>query len=75
MSDAPKRLICFTPENLELAIADDCNNVVRLSGMEKEAGLTPGVGMMMVLTPTEARGFAEALLRNADQAESGLPRA
>jgi hypothetical protein len=67
--------IGFTPDNLELAVAPDRNVIVRLMGMEQEAGLTPGVGMMMVLSPTEARRFAESLTRVANMAEEGLPRA
>ncbi len=71
----PSRFIGFTPDDLELAIADDRNVIVKLRGSEKEAGLTPGIGMMLILSPTEARRFAEALVRTADKAEVGLPRA
>ena len=71
----PSRFIAFTPDNLSLGIADDRNVIVKLLGLENEVGLAPGVGMMMVLSPAEARRFAEALQRTANKAEEGLPRA
>lgn len=71
----PSKFICFTPDNLAIGVADDKNVIVKLLGAEKEAGLTPGVGMMLVLSPTEARRFAQALNKTADAAEEGLPRA
>lgn len=70
MSDKPVRFIGFGPDSIELAIAPDGNVVVKLLGCEKEAGLTPGVGVMMVLTPEEARKLGLALGRTADKAES-----
>jgi hypothetical protein len=75
MDEEPSKLIAFRPENLAIGIADDRNIVIRLSGAEKEIGLTPGIGMMLVFSPTEARQFAQALIRNANKAEEGLPRA
>lgn len=71
MTEVPQRFVCFTPDNLSLSVAEDRNVVVRLSGAEKAAGLTPDLGMMMVLTPEEARRFAHALLRTADRADAG----
>lgn len=64
----PTRFLMITPDNLELAVADDHNVVVRLRGLEKEAGLTPGLGVMIVLSPGEAVQFAEALKRTAQKA-------
>jgi hypothetical protein len=75
MSNIPNKFIAITPNNLSLGVADDRNVVVKLIGMEEEAGLTPGIGVMLVLSPTEARRFAQSLIRVADKAEDGLPRA
>lgn len=69
------KFVCFTAENLELAIAPDRSVVVCLKGEEKTLGLAPGIGMMLNFSATEARLFAQALVRTADKAEDGLPRA
>lgn len=71
----PERFLVITPESLELGVATDRNIVIRLRGLEKEAGLTPGLGVMIVLTATEARKLAQSLNRKANEAEDGLPRA
>jgi hypothetical protein len=73
--DNPTRFLALKPENLEIAATKDRNVAVRLVGLEKEAGLSPGLGVMLVLTPTEARRFAEGLRNTANKAEVGLPRA
>jgi len=69
-----ERFIVITPDNLELAIGPNREVIVRLRGLEKEAGLTPGIGVMIGLSSTEASQFAEALHRTANKAEEGLPR-
>lgn len=69
------KVIGFTPENLELAIGLNRSVIVKLKGASVDLGLAPGVGLMMELTPTEARRLAAALVRTADKAEDGLPRA
>jgi hypothetical protein len=38
-------------------------------------GLAPGTGLALRFSPHEARLFAEALQRKADEAEAGLHRA
>jgi hypothetical protein len=58
-----------------LGVGPNREVVVKLIGLEEAAGMTPGLGVMMALTPTEARRFADALHRTADKAEAGLPRA
>jgi hypothetical protein len=71
----PERFIVIKPDNLEVAIGPDRQIVIRLRGLEDEAGLTPGLGVMIGLTATEARQFADALRNTANRAEEGLPRA
>jgi len=70
----PDKFLCIALDNIEIAIANDRTVVIRLRGFEKEVGLAPGLGVMIPLTATEARKFAEALARTADKAEYGLPR-
>ena len=70
----PSKFLCISPENIEIAIADDRTVVIRLRGLEKEAGLTPGLGVMIALTPTEAKRLSSSLLNTANKAEEGLPR-
>lgn len=71
----PDRFIVIKPENLEFAIGPDREVIIKLLGLEKEAGLVPGLGVMIGLSPTETQRFAEALVRTANKAEEGLPRA
>lgn len=66
----PNRFLVIGADSLELAIHEHGNVVVRLKGLEKEAGLAPGLGVMLGLTPAEARQFAKALERTAQKAEA-----
>lgn len=69
MSD---RYIVIKPENLTLSIVNPHRNVlIHLRGLEKDAGLTPGHKIAIELAPNEARQFALALVRKADEAEAG----
>ena len=71
----PQKFIGLIPDSLDLAIGPDREVIVKLRGFEKEVGLTPGIGAMMALSPTEARRFARALIRTANKAEVGRPPA
>ena len=72
----PSRFLVIGLEQLDLAIGPNREVVVRLRGLENDAGLTPGLGVMLALTPGEAHKFAEALHRTAQTAEvRDLPRA
>lgn len=71
----PSRFYVLTADQLEFAIGPNREVIVRLRGLEKEAGLTPGLGVMLQLTAAEARRFATALNNTAASAEEGLPRA
>jgi hypothetical protein len=71
----PVRFLVITPDHLELAIGPNREVIVKLKGLEQAAGLAPGLGVMLGLTPVEARKFATGLNNTADKAEAGLPRA
>ena len=75
MTEEPARFLVIKPDNLELAWTKDRLVVVRLKGLEADAGLAPGLGVMLELTPAEARRFASGLNNTANAAEDGLPRA
>jgi hypothetical protein len=77
MSDKkpPTKFFVMGADALDLGVGPNREVVVKLIGLEEAAGMTPGLGVMMALTPTEARRFADALHRTADKAEAGLPRA
>lgn len=71
MADIPvTRHIVITAESLAFATGPNGEVIVKLLGLEKMAGLTPGLGVMLGLTPEEARKFAQALIRTADAAEA-----
>lgn len=70
MSDEPTSFLVIRPDRLEFAV-NGGRVIVRLRGFEKEAGLTPGLGVMLGMSPDEARQFAAALNRTALLAESG----
>ena len=71
----PGRVLLIGADMLDLAIGPHREVVVRLRGLEKDAGLVPGLGVALNLSPAEARRLAAALSRTADKAEEGLPRA
>lgn len=71
MSD---RILVISPENLGLAVGPHRDVVIRLHGLEKEAGLVPGLAVAIAMSPTEARRLAQALCNTAALAEEGLPR-
>jgi hypothetical protein len=73
----PGRIIYFGPDKLEFGIAPDPSGrpcvVIRLLGVEEEAGMTPGIGLAMALFPTEARHIANLLTQKAAEAETLKP--
>ena len=48
---------------------------VHLDIPDNQLGMAPNTGLALRMSPTEARRFADALRRKADEAEAGLPRA
>lgn len=71
----PDKYIVVTPEELAVAIGPDRELLIELRIDRSESGLLPNVGLMIGMTPAEARIFAAAIVRKADEAEAGLPRA
>ena len=74
MSD-PSRILVIGAEALELATGPHNEVVVRLRGLEKEAGLVPGLAVALALSAGEARWLAGALIRAAEKAERDAPGA
>jgi hypothetical protein len=71
MSDEPTKFIVIGLDALGIGVAEDGTVVVRLGGLEKEAGLTPGLGVMLGFSPDQAREFAQRLNSKAREAEGG----
>jgi hypothetical protein len=70
-----EEFIVVTAEQLATATGPNREVLVHLQEFEKHIGLAPGVGVMIRLSPAEARRFAQSLIDMADKAEEGLPRA
>jgi hypothetical protein len=73
---ADERWLMITPKQLGV----DCDQTSRMVRMgldlsDAKIGLAPGLHVAAVFSPTEARALAQALVRKADEAEEGLPRA
>lgn len=69
----PDRILFIGIKEIDAGVANG-QVAVRLRGIEDEAGLVPGLGVCIVLSPLEAHQFAEALHKTALQAESESPR-
>jgi ethanolamine utilization microcompartment shell protein EutS len=71
---AEKRYLVITPNQLAFSILNPDRDVtVHLDLDPERTGLL--VDVVIRMTPTEARRIAETLVRKADAAEAGLPRA
>ena len=68
------KFIVVTADNLALAINPDRSVGIHVSGVEKHLGLSPGIALMLRLSPQEARAFAQALHRKAEEAEAKSPQ-
>jgi hypothetical protein len=72
---ADKRYLVITRENIGVAVIDPERAVaIHLDLDRKETGLL-GIEVMIRMSATEARRIAQVLIRKADEAEAGLPRA
>jgi hypothetical protein len=67
--------LVINPEKLLLAVGPGGNVFVQLQYPHEQTGLVPGTELAIQMTPAQARGIASQLLRKADEAEAGLPRA
>ncbi len=73
--NTPSKYIVLTAEQIAIAIGPSREVLFDLRIDRSETGLLPGVGLMIQLSSAEARQFARAIIRKADEAESGLPQA
>ena len=71
---APSRYLVIGADGLAVALGPNGEVCVELQGFEKEAGLTPGLGVMLALSPVEARAFVIALNNKIAEAEAKSPR-
>jgi len=63
------KFIIITTENLGIGIDPNKNVIVDIRGIGNELGFAPGVALGVQFSPSEARQFAQALIRKADEAE------
>jgi hypothetical protein len=70
-----ERYLYLSPEKLAFIVTPHRTIGMRLDYPPGELGLAPGIRLAMEMSPTEARNVAGVLLRKADEAEAGLPRA
>ena len=66
MSD---RLLVIKPNSFSVGITPVKSVFYRLEGLEKAAGLTPGLQVVVEMSPDEARQFAMMLVHKAKEAE------
>ena len=73
---ADERWLMITPKQIGIQ-ANQSHRAVMLGldVSDPNLGLAPGLSIGCQLSPSEARQMAEALVRKADEAEAGLPRA
>lgn len=75
MSDIEK-WITVTPIDIAVGVlTPDCSVAIQLRIHPDHLHLAPAVGVALRMTATEARRIGRLLLRKADEAEVGLPRA
>lgn len=72
---APDKYLVLTAEQIAIAVGPNREVLLELRIDRSETGLMPNVGLMLQLSAGEARQFASAIARKADEAEAGLPRA
>jgi ethanolamine utilization microcompartment shell protein EutS len=70
-----KRYLILTPPQIGYSIVNPDRDVLLHLDLDREETGLIGVEVVIRMTPTEARQVARGLLRKADEAEAGLPRA
>jgi hypothetical protein len=65
------RLLVMSPQRLTFTTSQSGNVLVNIDHAH-DLGLAPGIHLAMELSPNEARSFARALLRKADEAEGTI---
>lgn len=69
------RYLVITMKQLAVAIGPGREVLINLELPHEETGFDPKLELMAQMTPKEARQLADALVRKANEAEAGLPRA
>jgi hypothetical protein len=72
---ADRRYLVITPENFAVSIINPDRAVAIHLDLDREQTGLLGIEVMVRMSPIEARQVAQTLLRKADEAEAGLPRA
>lgn len=73
---ADKKWVIITPQQIEAAAISPTHSVLlKLDVSAADTGLAPGLVLALEFSPSQAREFGRMLLRKADEAEAGLPRA
>lgn len=72
---ASLKCLIVTPQEAIVDLGDDHSVLLVLDVSHPELGLAPGLGLALRATPAEARRIAELLVKKANEAEAGLPRA
>ena len=72
---ADERIFYLTADRLEVGTNERGEVAIQFDFPGSDLGLAPGLSLAAQLSPQEARDLAAALLRKADDAEAGLPRA
>ena len=76
----PSKIEFFSLNELELSYSRPSRGrpamiYVRLVGVEDDDGISPGRGLALALTVSEARGLASAITKKAAEAETRKPSA
>jgi hypothetical protein len=69
-----EKYLVITPKSFMGLSHDDGRVVFELDVSDKNLGLAPGLGLMISMSISEARKFALALNKKADEAEALQPR-
>ncbi|HPI56692.1 MAG TPA: hypothetical protein PKV94_07750 [Syntrophales bacterium] len=70
-----EKVLVYSAKGVNFMIGPGREIYLQFAGLAEEAGLTPGMDVVIRMTAAEARHVADVLKRKADEAETGLPRA
>lgn len=69
------RYLVISAKEVAVSVIKPTRNVGMHLDLDQNSTGLIGVDVVIEMTPTEARKIAQALIRKADAAEEGLPRA
>ena len=73
LAPAKKKYLVLTSDQIVVGPGPNGDVMAEILAPEQDTGLL-GIGLILRMTPTEARAFADLLNRKADAAEAGSPR-